>query len=102
MCPDNEGELEKRLEKLTQTLEAEKHEREQQGEAFSTRAMGWGVAGRVFSEFVAGIVVGAGLGWLFDWVLGTSPGGMIVFVILGFGSALWNIYLLGLRMQDNH
>jgi ATP synthase protein I len=36
------------------------------------------------SELIAGVVVGAGIGWGFDKLLSTSPFGLIVFFLLGF------------------
>jgi ATP synthase protein I len=46
---------------------------------------------KLSTEFVAGIVVGAGLGWLFDAGLGTSPWGLIVFLLLGFAAGVLNV-----------
>jgi ATP synthase protein I len=46
---------------------------------------------RLLAEFVAGILVGAGIGWLMDRWLGTSPWGMIVFLLLGFAAGVLNM-----------
>jgi len=46
---------------------------------------------RLSSEFVAGIVVGAGLGWLLDRWLGTSPWGLILFLMVGFAAGVLNV-----------
>jgi ATP synthase protein I len=46
---------------------------------------------KLASEFVAGILVGAGIGWLFDKALGTSPWGLVVFLLLGFVAAVLNV-----------
>jgi ATP synthase protein I len=46
---------------------------------------------RLSAEFVAGILVGAALGWLLDRWLGTSPLGMIVFLLLGFAAGVLNV-----------
>jgi len=43
------------------------------------------------SELVAGVVVGAGLGWLADRWLGIAPWGLIVFVLLGFTAGVLNV-----------
>ena len=37
---------------------------------------------RLSSELVAGVVVGAAIGWGFDRLLSTSPFGFIVFLLL--------------------
>ncbi|HMO29342.1 AtpZ/AtpI family protein [Enterovirga sp.] len=46
---------------------------------------------RISSEFVAGVVVGGGLGWAIDKGLGTSPWGLIVFLLLGFAAGVYNV-----------
>src|ERR1700745_3024574 len=46
---------------------------------------------RLSTEFVAGVVVGAAIGWLLDRWLGTSPWGMIVFLLLGFAAGVLNV-----------
>lgn len=50
-----------------------------------------GQAMRLSSEFTAGVLVGGGLGWLFDQVAGTKPWGLMVFLILGLGAGLYNV-----------
>lgn len=46
---------------------------------------------RLSSEFIAGVVVGAGIGYLVDIFFGTSPWGLIVFLMLGFAAAVLNV-----------
>ncbi len=46
---------------------------------------------RLSSELVAGVLVGAVLGWLIDRWLGVSPLGLIVFVLLGFAAGIVNV-----------
>ena len=46
---------------------------------------------RLSSELIAGVIVGAGLGWGFDRLLSTSPFGLIVFFLLGFVAGLVNL-----------
>ncbi len=52
---------------------------------------GFGNALRLSSEFVAAILVGAGLGWFFDRLAGTSPVGLIVLLLLGFAAGVLNV-----------
>jgi ATP synthase protein I len=40
---------------------------------------------------IAGVVVGALIGWGIDHLLSTSPWGMIVFVLLGFTAGVVNV-----------
>jgi ATP synthase protein I len=46
---------------------------------------------KMSSEFIAGVVVGAFLGWGIDQVAGTSPFGLIIFLILGFAAGVLNV-----------
>ena len=46
---------------------------------------------RLSSELIAGVVVGALIGWGIDRLLSTSPFGMIVFVLLGFTAGVVNV-----------
>lgn len=52
---------------------------------------GYGQALKLSSEFIAGIAVGAGLGWVIDRMAGTSPWGLIIFLLLGFGAGVLNV-----------
>jgi ATP synthase protein I len=46
---------------------------------------------RLSSELVAGVVVGAVIGWVLDRLLGISPWGLIVFLLLGFAAGVLNV-----------
>jgi ATP synthase protein I len=46
---------------------------------------------RLSAELVGGVVIGFILGWLFDRWLGTSPWGLIVFLMLGFAAGVLNV-----------
>ena len=46
---------------------------------------------RLASEFIAGILVGIGLGWGLDRLAGTSPWGLIGFLLLGFVAGVFNV-----------
>lgn len=52
---------------------------------------GYGQAMRLSSEFIAGIVVGTVIGWIIDRVAGTSPWGLIIFLLLGFVAGVLNV-----------
>ena len=52
---------------------------------------GMAYAVKLSSEFIAGIIVGAGIGWLIDKALGTSPFALIIFLILGFCAGILSI-----------
>ena len=46
---------------------------------------------RLSTELVAGVLVGAFIGWALDKWLGISPWGMIVFLLLGFAAGVLNV-----------
>ncbi|GAB2185583.1 AtpZ/AtpI family protein [Roseibium sp. LAB1] len=52
---------------------------------------GYAQAMKLSSEFIAGVLVGAGIGWVADQWLGTSPFGLIVFLLLGFVAGVLNV-----------
>jgi ATP synthase protein I len=61
------------------------------GEDRAARASAMALGFRLSSELVAGVVVGAGIGWGFDRLLSTSPFGCIVFLVLGFVAGVVNV-----------
>jgi ATP synthase protein I len=54
-------------------------------------ASGYARGFRLSSELVAGVLGGAGIGWALDHVLGISPWGLIVFLLLGFALGVVNV-----------
>ena len=58
-----------------------------------TDAQGYGLGLRVATDIVAGTLLGGGLGWLADSLLGTSPWGLIVLLMFGVAAGV----LLALR-----
>ena len=61
------------------------------GEDRAATASGYARGFRLSSELVGGVLVGAGIGWLLDRLLGISPWGLIVFVLLGFAAGVLNV-----------
>src|SRR5262245_46569463 len=49
------------------------------------------LAMRMAGDFVAGIVVGAAIGWAVDQLFGTWPWGLAVFLLLGFAAGILNV-----------
>ncbi len=90
--PDDEAALSARLQRLGERLDKASRPPEnvngpRQDADVSAYARGF----RLSTELVAGVVVGALLGWLFDRWLGTSPWGLIVFLLLGFAAGVLNV-----------
>jgi ATP synthase protein I len=57
----------------------------------ATTASGYAKGFRLSSELVGGVLVGAGLGWLIDRLLGIAPWGFIIFLLLGFVAGVLNV-----------
>ena len=90
--PDEEAALSARLERLGQRLNQASRPAENVPDP-RTRADPSALARgfRLSSELVAGVVVGALIGWLLDRWLGISPWGMIVFLLAGFAAGVLNV-----------
>ncbi|WEX08128.1 AtpZ/AtpI family protein [Chelativorans sp. AA-79] len=86
------GDLEKRRRDLEAALALRKPKVPSDAGGAKTGGVGgFGNALRLSSEFIAGILVGAGLGWFIDRMAGTSPWGLIIFLLLGFGAGILNV-----------
>ena len=57
-----------------------------------TSSSGLGMAMRIGVELVASLVIGVGIGWGLDHLLGTSPWLLLVFFLLGAAAGMLNIY----------
>ena len=87
------GDLSDRLKDLSGRISAEKSQRteSQKPSASLQGATGYAKGYRLASEFVAGTLVGGAIGYGIDWVFGTSPLGLIIFLLLGFGAGILNM-----------
>jgi ATP synthase protein I len=64
---------------------------ESAGNNASAKASAMARGFRLSSELVAGVLVGAVIGWGIDQLLSTSPWGLIVFFLLGFVAGVINV-----------
>ena len=78
-------------EGLGQARERSAEPSDEAGGDRATTASGYAKGFRLSSELVAGVLVGAGLGWLIDRLLGISPWGFIIFLLLGFAAGVLNV-----------
>ncbi|WP_238311667.1 AtpZ/AtpI family protein [Methylobacterium organophilum] len=94
---DAGGDLSARLRRLETQLE---RKRPSAAPGHSTRADAsggpspLGQAMRLSTEFVAGVIAGGILGWIFDHLLGTRPWGLMIFLVLGFLTGIYNVMRL--------
>jgi ATP synthase protein I len=89
----DEAALSARLKRLGEGL-ARQRAGETSNDAAENRAAtasGYARGFRLSSELVAGVIVGAGLGWLIDRWFGVAPWGLIVFLLLGFAAGVLNV-----------
>lgn len=87
----SESDLDRRRRELEAALADRQERRTAERQARSSDATGYAVALRLSSEFIAGILGGAVIGWLIDRVAGTSPWGLIVFLLLGFCAGVLSV-----------
>ena len=89
----DEAALSARLQRLGEGLarqRASETSNDPAGDRAAT-ASGYARGFRLSSELVAGVIVGAGLGWLIDRWFGVAPWGLIVFLLLGFAAGVLNV-----------
>jgi ATP synthase protein I len=90
--PVSDDDLDRRRRQLDAALAARQPKQGSGSEGAKTdSASGYAAALRLSSEFIAGILVGAAIGWVIDRVAGTSPWGLIVFLLLGFCAGILNV-----------
>jgi ATP synthase protein I len=91
----DEAALSARLQRLNEGLGHARGRAGQSSESAgadrTTTASNYAEGIRLASEFVAGVVVGAGLGLLIDRWAGTSPWGLMIFLLLGFAAGVLNV-----------
>lgn len=94
--PEDPGEqtntdLDARLDQLKSRLDREDIRNGQKVEQSKSGNSELGQGLKLGAEFVSGILVGAGLGYVIDGWLGSSPFGLIVFLLLGFAAGVMNV-----------
>jgi ATP synthase protein I len=85
------GSLDQRLSEIRDSRKIGTDPSGNEQDAAQARASAMAVGLRLSSELVAGVLVGAALGWGFDRLLSTSPWGLIVFLLLGFVAGVVNV-----------
>jgi ATP synthase protein I len=95
----SDADLARRLDRLSRELDAEAREHAVAEQPKRPTVTGYAQALRLGTEFVAGVLVGAALGWGVDHVAGTSPFGLIGFLLLGFCAGVLNVVRTAGRMS---
>jgi ATP synthase protein I len=95
------GDLPDRLKDLGSRIDAEKNTRVEASKPHATYqgASDYSKGYRLASEFVAGTLVGGLIGYGVDYVAGTLPLFLILFLLLGFGAGILNMSRAANRSQ---
>ncbi|MEW6639350.1 MAG: AtpZ/AtpI family protein [Pseudomonadota bacterium] len=83
--------LDERLSDLRKSRDSQSAQQRGEANTGSAKASAMARGFRLSSELVAGVVVGAVIGWGIDRLLSTSPWGLIVFFLLGFAAGVLNL-----------
>ncbi|HUL90579.1 MAG TPA: AtpZ/AtpI family protein [Pseudolabrys sp.] len=90
--PDDEAALSARLQRLGKRIaQADRSTENDSGPRQTADPSAIARGFRLSTELVAGVLVGAVIGWLLDRWLGISPWGLIVFLLLGFAAGVLNV-----------
>ncbi|WGR98664.1 MULTISPECIES: AtpZ/AtpI family protein [unclassified Bradyrhizobium] len=85
------GSLDQRLSEIRDSRKSKTDQSGTEGGDSAARASAMALGFRLSSELIAGVVVGAAIGWGIDHWLSTSPFGFIVFMLLGFVAGVVNV-----------
>ena len=85
------GNLDHRLSQIRGSRKTGTDQSVSEQDTAQAKASAMAVGLRLSSELVAGVLVGAALGWGCDRLLSTSPWGLIVFLLLGFTAGVINV-----------
>lgn len=81
--PQSENSFEARLEAAKRANEPES--------AHGAQGGAMGTAFRLSADLVSAVVVGGGIGWGLDWLLGTSPWLLLLFFFCGIAAGILNV-----------
>lgn len=91
MSDRDNGSFEERL-RAAQARRVASEPKPATGNAAEPNAMGIGL--RVGIELVSALAVGVAIGWGLDWALGTRPWMLALFVLIGGGAGVANVWRL--------
>jgi ATP synthase protein I len=97
--PDTEpGDLDLRRRALETGLHDARRRREPVPDS-TVRSRALGMAFRIATEFIAGLIVGGGIGWYLDAWLGTQPFMFLLMLALGAVAGTRNVFRYAYRMN---
>lgn len=89
----------RRLDTLNTRLETLRANRAEKAARETRSSPELGMAFRLATEFVAGVIFGGIVGWQLDAFFGTKPIFLMVFIIIGIAAAMWNVYRVAEKMH---
>jgi ATP synthase protein I len=87
--PSPESDFDARLRRLKEQVREERGD-DGPRDGGPRSAGGWAM--KLSVELAAGLLVGGGIGWFLDYLLGTKPLMLILFFILGGAAGIWTVY----------
>jgi ATP synthase protein I len=87
--PSPESDFDARLRRLKEQVREERGD-EGPRDGGPRSAGGWAM--KLSVELAAGLLVGGGIGWFLDYLMGTKPLMLILFFILGGAAGIWTVY----------
>ena len=90
----------RRLADLEGRLKKARGNREVRPEDSSSQSK-LGLAFRLVTELLAGVIVGGGIGWALDRVFGTSPLLLIVMFLLGVAAGMRNVIRTARELNES-
>lgn len=103
MAPDDKesGDSDsRRLAELEERLQEARRQRGTNDQAESSQSK-LGIAFRLVTELLAGVIVGGGIGWALDRFFGTSPFLLIVMFLLGVAAGMVNVVRAARQMEED-
>lgn len=92
--------IDKRLEDLDKHL-GDAKKRQPKTDDAERRGNAMGIAFRIATELLAGVLVGGFVGWQLDIWLETTPVLLLVFFVLGAAAGILNVMRSAYRMQSD-
>lgn len=86
--PEDIRKMDERIAEFKQANVAQKHLQSAQGKNYSRSAAGF----QISAELLAGVLIGAGIGYLLDILFSTKPWLLALFTIFGGAAGILSIY----------
>jgi ATP synthase protein I len=99
--PNNPDDLKRRLEALDGRIDHARkgHEKEKYRPGSRSDDGALGLALQLSATFISSVAAGGLLGWGMDWLIGSSPWGLIICLLLGFGAGMQSLLRAAVRTQ---